>query len=343
MNMFDGMLVLYKPPGITSHDAVEMVRKAYGVKAGHAGTLDPIAQGVLLVFINNALKLLQFLPFDLLDKTYLMKITLGKSTNTYDSTGEVTFSYQNEINLNIDKLMATLEKFVGQIKQKPPPFSALKIDGKRAYELARSGKPVDLKPRTIYINSIRLIKVLQTYKYKQTLENSFNHSFQHHLLLRVHCSRGTYIRSLANDIGLELGYGGYLSYLLRERVGCWTFKQAFPIWKVVKKLDFTSTESFVKITDILPFPKVIIKDEALKKVLNGAQLNANDVVKFDNFQYFHNLQGKINDKLSKIILQVFSKDNELLALYTNKDDKNTAHYFQSKFYLIPLRIIKPIS
>ncbi len=202
--MSDGLLVVYKPIGLSSHDVIDKIRRIYRLKCGHAGTLDPMAQGVLLVFTGRALKLINFITPDHLDKTYLMKVTLGSTTDTYDATGQVTSTCSEPINFSNEDLIAELRNFVGSYEQIPPAFSAIKVGGKRAYALARAGEEVKLTGRKVHVTSIRLV-------------SDYISAEQRHLIMRVHCSRGTYVRSIAHDLGQRLGCGGHLSYLLRER------------------------------------------------------------------------------------------------------------------------------
>ncbi|TMB95036.1 MAG: tRNA pseudouridine(55) synthase TruB [Chloroflexi bacterium] len=195
-----GILNVNKPSGLTSFDVVRVVKRGSGInKAGHAGTLDPAATGVLLVCLGQAVRISEYLMR--LPKTYLAEITLGISTTTYDAEGEVTlqgdFSRVSE-----GDLLRVLEGFVGQIEQTPPAFSAIKTGGERAYRLARRGEAVALKPRRADIYAIRLLKFESP-----SVE------------VEVECGKGTYIRSLAHDIGERLGCGGHLGSLGRTRVG----------------------------------------------------------------------------------------------------------------------------
>ena len=129
----DGALTIFKPAGVTSHDVVDRVRRAFGVRAGHAGTLDPMAIGVLVLFINRGLKLLQYIPAQALDKTYLARVTLGRTTDTYDACGETTAVHPHPINVTKEQILETLRGFVGEYLQKPPSFSAVKVKIGRAH------------------------------------------------------------------------------------------------------------------------------------------------------------------------------------------------------------------
>ncbi|MCK9456492.1 MAG: tRNA pseudouridine(55) synthase TruB, partial [Candidatus Riflebacteria bacterium] len=204
--MSDGLLIVYKTKGCTSHDVINKIRRKYKIKkCGHSGTLDPMAQGVLLVFIGKALKLLNFLPKEKLDKQYLMRITLGVTTDSYDATGKITGENNKGLSVSDEEISEALKSFSGIIDQIPPIFSAVKVKGKRAYEKARAGEDFEVASRKVNIKSIELI-------------NNYIDDNRRNLVIRVSCSRGTYVRSIAHELGQKLGCGAHLSYLLREKV-----------------------------------------------------------------------------------------------------------------------------
>ncbi len=312
--MIDGCLVVYKPKGITSHDVINKIRRVYKIKkCGHAGTLDPMAQGVLLVFFGKALKLINFIPPVHLDKTYLARLTLGKTTDSYDATGNVTSVFEGSTLYSEDVLNNAINKFVGKYNQVPPVFSAIKIEGKKAYAMARAGEQVNLTGRPVDVTSIRLLK-------------DYTENEAHNLLIRVHCSRGTYIRSVAHDIGQKLGCGAYLSYLLRERVGKWDFSQAFPYWKIEKCIPFEEDSAFTKFSDVLSFPKITVKEETLFKINNGQGITRKDILKIET----------TNDENSELF-QIFSPDQKLIAIYssnkvTKEDNKDLKLYPMRVFH-----------
>ncbi|MDD3148756.1 MAG: tRNA pseudouridine(55) synthase TruB, partial [Candidatus Riflebacteria bacterium] len=176
--MPDGCLVVCKPRGCSSHDVIDKLRRVYRIKCGHAGTLDPMAQGVLLVFTDRALKLINFIPAAHLDKTYLMRVTLGATTDSYDATGNFTTRHDGPIEFSNELLMGSLRSLVGSYDQTPPAFSAIKVGGKRAYAMARAGEDVKLASRPVHVTSIRLVA-------------DYRDGNARHLIMRVHCSRGT--------------------------------------------------------------------------------------------------------------------------------------------------------
>jgi len=211
--MKDGILIINKPQGLTSHDVVVHIRKVLHIKqVGHAGTLDPLATGVLIIFVGKATKLFnRFLEFN---KEYIATLTLGEVTDSGDSEGKVLSVLPvpaiNEYLINL-----TFKEFVGEIEQVPPMVSALRYRGKRLYQLARRGIEVAREPRRITIEALELRKF-----------NSPDIQFY------VKCSKGTYIRQLANDIALRLGCGGHISQIERVSVGPFNIKDAISLDKV---------------------------------------------------------------------------------------------------------------
>lgn len=212
--MISGVILINKPKDWTSHDVVVEMRKITGVKKiGHSGTLDPFSTGLLILLIGQeATK--QQKKFLLLDKTYWAKIRLGATSDTYDLTGKITENKVEKIP-EIDKIKEVVRKFVGEFEQTPPAFSAKKIKGKKAYELARQGKKVELKPKRIEIYELEVLSYQWPY-------------FE----LRARVSAGTYLRSLAHDIGQKLGSGGYLENLIREQIGPFNLKEAIDLEKI---------------------------------------------------------------------------------------------------------------
>ena len=228
MNFIEGeILYVDKPLGWTSFDAVKRVRGALtrrlGLKkltVGHAGTLDPLATGVMIICTGRATKLLDNLQAGV--KEYEASIALGATTPSFDLETEIDARYPVE-HITEELVRDVLSRFTGRIEQIPPAFSACKVDGKRAYELARKGREVDLKPKVLVIDSIELLSFARD-----------------SISIRVVCSKGTYIRALARDIGAALGSGGHLTALRRTRVGdariadCLTMDQAAELIRCVE-------------------------------------------------------------------------------------------------------------
>ena len=192
----EGVLLIDKPCGLTSHDVVDKVRRKLKMKRiGHAGTLDPMATGLLIMLVGKATKLSQYLMS--LDKTYEGTIKLGESTNTYDGEGEV-MTKRSVPSLTLEEVAAVVSSYLGDQYQKPPMFSAVKINGQPLYKMARQGKEVERGPRFIRISRFDVVRF-------DSPEVDFS----------LDCTKGTYVRSLANDIGEKIGCGGYLSGLRR--------------------------------------------------------------------------------------------------------------------------------
>lgn len=211
----DGILVVDKPKGMTSHDVVEIVRKRFNVKrVGHAGTLDPMATGVLVILIGRATKLSGTFTRD--DKEYVATLFLGRRTDTQDSTGNV-IEEKGVDGLDVESVKKAINSFAGEIGQIPPMVSAKKYKGKKLYQLARKGKSVPREPCLIKIHEIELL--------------DFNLP---EIVFRVRCSKGTYIRTLCEDIGKALNYPAHMSALKRTRSGRFSLDQASDLGSVEK-------------------------------------------------------------------------------------------------------------
>jgi tRNA pseudouridine55 synthase len=213
LNQTSGVLVIDKPVGITSHDVVQAVRRGTGIRrAGHTGTLDPRASGVLVVLIGPAVRLSEFLTTS--EKRYQAVMKFGMTTSTYDTEGAIT-SQGREYNFEFEDLEEALTKFVGEVEQTPPVYSALKIDGRRAYELARKGEEIEMEPRKITVHSLELLEWEAP-----------------EAVIDIHCSSGTYIRSLAHDLGEEMGSGATLINLRRTKNGRFTLRDSVSLRKL---------------------------------------------------------------------------------------------------------------
>jgi tRNA pseudouridine55 synthase len=208
--MISGLLNINKPQGITSHDVVARVRKLAGQrKVGHAGTLDPMATGVLLVFLGQATRLIEYVMGS--RKQYRATICFGTSTDTLDAEGEI-IATTDATHLTETQLRQLLPKFVGDIEQIPPIYSAIKKDGRPLYKLARAGQSVDVPPRQVTIDSLTWVLWEPP-----------------HLTVDVVCSAGTYIRSLARDLGDAVDTGAHLTQLIRTASGVWTLDDAITL------------------------------------------------------------------------------------------------------------------
>ncbi|ARC57157.1 tRNA pseudouridine synthase B [Frondihabitans sp. 762G35] len=213
--MNSGILLVDKPQGITSHDVVSRIRKAAGTrKVGHAGTLDPMATGLLVLGLNSSTRLLTFLVG--LDKTYVATIRLGAATTTDDAEGE-TLESVDAAHVATSALRAGVERLTGDIEQVPTAVSAIKVDGRRAYDLVRQGVEVDLKARPVTISRFDVLAERREVVEGRTVID---------LDVVVDCTSGTYIRALARDLGRDLGVGGHLTALRRTRIGPFALSDA---------------------------------------------------------------------------------------------------------------------
>jgi tRNA pseudouridine55 synthase len=203
----DGLFLFDKPQGITSHDAVARCRRWFGTRrVGHSGTLDPMATGLLVICINNATRMSEYLLGQ--DKSYVARVKLGERTNTDDADGEVVERCAVS-EFTPAQLMAVAARFTGVIEQTPPQYSAIKKDGVRAYALARKGETVEIAARSVTVNALTLAPVM----------DASGEPMPDQLEMRVDCGSGTYVRALARDIGAQLGCGAHLTALRRTRIG----------------------------------------------------------------------------------------------------------------------------
>ncbi len=253
----DGVIVIDKPEGWTSHDVVSKVRRIVRTRrVGHLGTLDPIATGVLPLVIERATRLAQF--YTLSDKIYEGVVRFGWSTSSYDRAGEPT-SEKVEVHLTADVLEAALDPFRGEFEQRPPAVSAKKVQGRRAYELARKNIAVELAPVRIHVYELTLLELNAS-----------------EARLRVHCSGGTYMRSIAHDLGQSLGCGAHLTELRRLASGEFEIDQA----RTLEQLEELAGEerlldAFVPAEKLLPaFPNVFVDDLTAAQVRNGRNFPA---------------------------------------------------------------------
>ncbi|NLM34136.1 MAG: tRNA pseudouridine(55) synthase TruB [Clostridiales bacterium] len=272
----DGIINCYKPKGITSFDAVNKIKKLFkGTKVGHTGTLDPAACGVLPICIGKATKLVNYIMEG--TKGYRVEMTLGVVTDTYDNKGKIIQT--NSVNLNENEIKNTIFSFVGDSMQIPPMYSALKINGKRLYELAREGKEVHREPRKITIYNINIISIDKNI-----------------VKFDVECSKGTYIRSLCYDIGVKLGCGAMMSSLERRFSGDFSVENSVPL----ENLSESNVQEY-----ILPMEQAlhrydeIIVDLPLEKLLrNGVKVKNDKLIKHINVGNY----------------RVYNKDHQLIGI-----------------------------
>ena len=247
-----GFLNVYKPKGMTSHDVVAILRRITKIRQiGHTGTLDPFAEGVLPICIGKATRLIEYLKDN---KAYIGTVQFGKSTTTYDVEGEVVKTSDKKITL--DDLKNVLPKFQGEIEQIPPIYSAIKIKGKKLYEYARNGEEIEIKPRKVNIYKLGIV--------------SFNEERQTAELL-IECSKGTYIRSIANDLGDTLKCFGHLSKLIRTTVGKFILENTISLDSLTNRE--IVLENLIPPIEYLEYPKYELTDIEKNLIAHGMSIN----------------------------------------------------------------------
>lgn len=285
----NGILNIDKPQGITSHDVVDAIRKIFpDQKVGHTGTLDPLATGVLPICIGEATKLSDNLTSEI--KKYSVKMLLGVETDTYDITGRIVFA--SVFNKDEIYIKERIKRFIGKQQQMPPKYSAIKVEGKKLYQYARENKDVEIKPREIEIYNIDNIKI--------DLESK-------EVAFDVECSKGTYIRSLVNDIGKKIGCGATMTELRRTQTGNFKIEDSIPLYDFLK-LDYL--DMLDKIITIEEYyeenKKITLSDEELNRFLNGVLIDvqsSNQIVRVYNKGKYIGLGTVEDKKLKRFIVE----------------------------------------
>lgn len=301
----DGLILVNKPSGYTSHDVIINLRKAFHTqRIGHFGTLDPLATGLLIVAVGNATRLFPF--FSKADKLYTGQITLGFSTDTYDSEGKPTSPEVKEWPKK-DALLETMKRLEGEIEQIPPLFSAKKYRGKPLYTLARRKKELPLKPCRVFIYFFRLRR------FSPPLIN-----------FEVECSSGTYIRSLAHDLGQILGCGAHLSALERVETGGFKLSEAHTLEEIKEHTKEGKMEQFfIPIESILPqFPKIILTLSGSLMAKNGNMIYPESILKVVS-----NTPEKASfSRGNEAVFRLFNEEGKLLA-FARKGTEDRLHPF----------------
>lgn len=264
----DKIISILKPTGMTSNDVVGKARKILKIKKiGHTGTLDPDAAGVLPICIGRATKVSELILNK--EKSYLCELTLGASTDTYDSSGEILFKAPDDFEYKEEDIRKAFESQIGDIEQYPPKYSALKVNGKRMCDLVRSGREdeIVIKPRKVTIKKIEILSI----------EGN-------KIRFYVECSKGTYIRSICYDIGEILGCGGHMSFLLRTSSGKFNLENSITFEELEKFVeDGTVEDHAFDIDYTLDFyPKIVLRDNAVKYYSNGGIIES---YRFDEKNY----------------------------------------------------------
>lgn len=271
--MVEGILPIWKEKGMTSFACVSRVRHLLGIKkVGHAGTLDPEVEGVLPIAVGAGTKVLEYMLEA--DKTYIGEITLGYSTSTEDATGQIVEKWPVSKDIRAEEIDEVLAGFVGNIEQVPPMFSAVKIKGKKLYEYAFEGIEIDRPARKVRIYEMKRTSELMYEETTETLRFSFE----------VSCSKGTYIRTLAVDIGKKLGYPAHMSELTRVKSGDINAEQTWTLGEVETAVSAGTVEKLLLPIDygLADFPRISIDEKLWKRVKNGAILDEKDI-KAENY------------------------------------------------------------
>lgn len=277
----DGLILINKQKGFTSHDVVNVIRKKLNIKkVGHTGTLDPNATGVLPILVGKATKISKYLIEH--NKTYIATIKLGEKTDTGDSEGRVIETKKVPKNLEKEEIEQALTDFLGKQKQLPPIYSAIKVKGKKLYEYAREGQEVKLEPRDIEIYKIKLLE----YKYNK-------------IKIEAECSKGTYMRTLCEDIAKKLETVGYMEELQRTKINEFKIENSILLDDInIKNVE----QKLIKIEEIFKEKNSIeLNDKKLELFLNGVKLTydlSNDIYKIYNNKCFVGI-GIIENKLLK--------------------------------------------
>ncbi len=284
----DGVVVIDKPPGWTSHDVVARVRKILKTRrVGHTGTLDPFATGALVVCVNRATRLVQFLTGD--DKEYIATMRLGFATETGDLTGAPIAPMANARHITVEKVEEAFGRFRGRIKQIPPMYSAKKIGGVRLYEMARRGEEIERAPIEVEIKELEL---------RESADDSSPadpQSLTKDFAFRVVCSSGAYIRTLAEDIGKFLGVGAHLTQLRRTRAGHCRLDTAITLERLAELAESEQLDrALVPMAEALAMPALRLDEEERKRVSHGRSIRRSG-------DWANGAQAKLADEKNHLI------------------------------------------
>ena len=299
--MIDGIINVYKEKGYTSHDVVAKLRGILKQKKiGHTGTLDPEAVGVLPVCLGKGTKLCDMLTDR--SKTYEVVMRLGVTTDTEDMTGKILT--EQEVSCQEEEVEEIVKQFVGTIEQIPPMYSALKVNGKKLYELAREGKVIERKPRTVIISSLKILEMKLPF-----------------VRMEVSCSKGTYIRSLCRDIGEALNCGGCMEELIRTRVGQFSIKESLTLQEIKELVEEGKLEQhMIGIEEVLQeYPAVFMHEKDDKLVHNGNPFSVQNVQKQE--QTIH----------KDIPLRVYDSKGTFIGIFQYKKEKGK--FYPEKMFL----------
>lgn len=293
--MLNGIININKEKDYTSHDVVARMRGILKIKKiGHTGTLDPEAEGVLPICIGKATKVVDFIVDK--DKTYEAVLKLGIVTDTQDMTGKIIST--SPVNLGLDQIREAIEGFIGGYDQIPPMYSALKVNGKKLYEYARQGKEIKRKPRRVNIKDITILD------YKPD---------EHEVKILVDCGKGTYIRTLINDIGEVLGCGGAMKSLVRIRVGDFDLSDSLSLSQVEDCIrNNTLDHHIMSVDDMFPlYPKIIVDSKYHKLIHNGNPFLQKHILgPLSNMN-----MASLNSEDGVLSFRVYDADNNFVGIY----------------------------
>ena len=299
----DGIFNIYKEKGFTSHDVVAIVRRTIHMKkVGHTGTLDPDAEGVLPVCVGKATKLSDVIMDG--RKSYRAMLRLGITTTTEDASGEVLET--KEVDFNEDRICEVVASFIGRLEQVPPMYSAVKVNGKKLYELAREGKEIERKSRTIEVYDIRIRQFLPPDRVE----------------IDVDCSKGTYIRTLCSDLGKALGCGGHMAELLRTRTGVFSLENAIKLEELKALAEQEKVEEALLTMEeaLKDFSVVKVSEKSAKFLYNGGKIQ-------ERFFTEKPASYKEGD-----IVATYDHENNLVGLYEIKKE-------ESNFFIKPFKML----
>lgn len=289
----NGVINIYKEKGFTSHDVVAKLRGILKIKKiGHTGTLDPDAEGVLPVCIGNATKLCELIMEK--DKIYEAELILGKQTDTQDISGEILNESDEYLKLREEEITNVINSFVGEYDQVPPMYSALKVNGKKLYEYAREGIEIERKSRKVNIFDIEILSIeLPVVK------------------IKVHCSKGTYIRTLCNDIGDKLNVYGCMGKLLRTKTGVFEIEKSYKlseIQEIVNSGNIIENQALIKVDEVLSdYEKLILNKNYEKLLLNGNILDRKAFSFEDGLTAVFDTDGKL--------YRIYDSAGKFMAVY----------------------------
>lgn len=300
----NGIINIYKERGYTSHDVVAKMRGILQIrKIGHTGTLDPEAEGVLPICIGRATKVSELLTNK--DKRYIATVHLGTTTTTEDATGDII--EEKDVIVTKEQITQVVDSFIGEYMQTPPMYSALRVQGRRLYELAREGVEVERKPRPVTIYECNIIDFISPYEFT----------------IDVKCSKGTYIRTLCSDIGKVLGCGAHMKTLMRTQVGDFNISSSITLSKLEIIKEEGKLDSYVIPIDklFLDLPAVHVKEGANKYLYNGNRLQESAIIE------------KINI-ISSQKVRIYDSKNVFIGIYMYKEIGNNKYFIPEKIFLL---------